>query len=80
MGDTSGPFKLKSGNSPLFKMVGSSPCKDCVTPLQHRKKDIHGKRMKHQHRGGGQSKTRVGRFLQRLFGRKEKKWSRDVMR
>ena len=66
------PFKLKSGNSPLYKMLGGSP-------LQHRKRDIHGRKMKHKHRGGGQAKTRVGRFFQRLFGKKEKSLRDHVM-
>ena len=28
-----GPFKLKSGNSPLFKMMGSSPVKQEKKPV-----------------------------------------------
>ena len=30
----SGPFKLKSGNSPLFKNLGSSPARDREDTLQ----------------------------------------------
>ena len=33
-----GPFKLKSGNSPLFKDLGSSPVHTHMTGVPHKKK------------------------------------------
>ena len=38
------------------------------SPLHHRKKDIHGKRMKHKHRGGKGNKTWAGRAIQNIIG------------
>jgi len=55
-----GPFKLKSGNSPLFKNIGSSPL------TTHRRNVATGRRIKHKGKRRPGDKTWAGRAIQNI--------------